>query len=68
LVEEAFVVAEVEVCFGAVFGHKAFTVLTGVEEPGVDVEVRIALLEIDRESAGLEQITDGGGRNALAEP
>ena len=66
-VREAFVVAEVEVGFRAVFGHIHFAVLKGTHGAGIDVQIRIEFLEGDFETAIFEQTTDGGGSDALAE-
>ena len=44
---EAFVVAEVEVGFGAVLGDEDFAVLEGVHGAGVDVDVGVELLKGD---------------------
>ena len=53
-VEEALVVTEVEVGFGAVVGDVAFAVLIGVERPRVDVEIRVELLDGHAETACLK--------------
>ncbi len=67
LVEEALVVAEVKVGFGAVVGDVDLTVLIGGHGAGVNVEVRIELLDGDGESARLEETTERGGGDALAD-
>src|SRR5436190_1895027 len=59
--------AEVEVRLRAVLGDKHFTVLVRRHRPWVDVDVRVELLEADREAPGDEEATDGGGSDALAE-
>jgi hypothetical protein len=66
-VREALVVAEVEVRLGAVLRHEDLAVLVRRHRPGVDVDVRVELLQADREAACHEQPADGGGRDALAE-
>ena len=66
-VREALVVAEVEVGFSAVFGDENFAVLKRTHRAGIDVEIRIALLKGDFESATFEETTDGGGSYALSE-
>src|SRR5262249_27278152 len=52
---------------GAVVGDVHLAVLERAHRPGVDVEVRIELLEGDREPAALEQPSDGGRRETLAQ-
>ena len=59
-VGEALVVAEIEVSLGAVVSDEDFAVLEGRHGAGVDVEVGVELHEVDAESAGLKQATDGG--------
>src|SRR5208282_3967554 len=65
-VREAFVVAEVEIGFGAVFGHEYFTVLKWAHRAGINVQVRIAFLKGDFEAATFEETTDGGSCNSLS--
>ena len=67
LVEEALVVADVEVGLGAVVGDEDLAVLERVHRPGVDVEVRVELLHRHPQAAGLEQPAEAGRRQALAE-
>ena len=68
LVEEALVVAQVEVGLGAVLGDEDLTVLEGAHRPRVDVDIRVELLARDLEATLLEQPADGCRRDALAEP
>ncbi len=65
-VGEALVVAEVEVGFRAVFGDKDFPVLKRAHRTGIDVQVRIAFLKGDFETATFEETTDGGSCNSLS--
>jgi hypothetical protein len=58
LVEEPLVVADVEVCFGAVLGDEDLTVLERVHRAGIDIEVGIKLLHGDRESPCPKQVTE----------
>ena len=67
LVDEPLVVAEVEVGLGPVVGHEHLAVLVRRHRPGVDVDVRIELEDRDVEAACLEQPTDAGGGDALAQ-
>ena len=57
-VGEAFVVAEVEVGFGAVVEDVDFAVLVGAHRAGIDVEVGIELLQLHAKSAAFEQQAD----------
>ena len=66
-VEEALVVADVEVGLGAVVGDEHLAVLERVHRPGVDVEVGVELLHGHPETAGLEQVPQTGGGEALPE-
>ncbi len=66
-VGEALVVAEVEVRLGAVLGDEHLAVLVRRHRAGVDVDVRIELLQADRQAAGDEQPPDRGCGDALAE-
>ncbi len=67
LVDEALVVAEVEVRLGAVIGDEHLAVLVRAHRPGVDVDVRVELQDRDVETACLEQAPDAGGGDAFAE-
>ena len=67
LVEEALVVAEVEVRLRAVGRHEHLAVLVGRHGAGVDVEVGVELLDGDRDSAGFQQAPDAGGRDAFTD-
>lgn len=66
-VEEALVVADVQVGLGAVVGDEHLAVLERVHRAGVDVQVRVELLHRDPKTARLQQRTQAGGRQALAE-
>ncbi len=66
-VGEALVVAEVEVGFSAVVGDKHFAVLIGRHGAGINVQVGIALLEGNFQTAAFEETSDGSGRDTLSE-
>ena len=51
-VDEALVVAEVEVGLALVVGDEHLTVLERVHRPGVDVDVRVELLHRDPQTRG----------------
>ncbi len=55
LVDEALVVAEVEVGLGAVVGDEDLAVLVGRHRPGIDVDVRVELEDGDAETAALRR-------------
>ena len=67
LVDEALVVTEVEVGLGAVFGNEDLAVLVRVHRTGIDVDVRIELLDRNAETARFEEPSERGRRDALAE-
>ncbi len=67
LVDEALVVAEVEVGLAAVVGDEHLAVLEGVHRAGVDVDVRVELLDGDPEPPELQQPTQRRRRDPLAE-
>ena len=66
-VEEALVVADVEVGLGAVVGDEDLAVLERVHRARVDVQVRVELLHDDAQTARRQQVAQAGGREALAE-
>ena len=53
-VGEAFVVAEIEVGFGAVVEHVDFAVLVGAHGSGVDIDVGIELLQPHAQAAAFQ--------------
>ena len=65
LVDEALVVADVEVGLGAVLGDEHLAVLERAHRARVDVQVRVELLGRDGEAAGLEEAAERGGDDAL---
>ena len=66
-VGEALVVAEVQVGLGAVLGDEHLAVLERRHRAGVDVDVRVELLEGDLQPPGDQQAADRGRCDALAE-
>ena len=66
-VDEALVVSEIEIGFGAVLGNEDLAVLVRVHRAGVDVNIRIELLDRNAHAARFEEPSEGGGRDALAE-
>ena len=65
LVDEALVVADVEVGLGAVLGDEHLAVLERAHRARVDVQVRVELLGRDGEAARLEESAERGGDDAL---
>jgi hypothetical protein len=63
----ALVVAEVEVGLGAVLGDEDLAVLVRRHRARIDVDVRVELLDPDREALRDEESADRGGGDALAE-
>ena len=64
-VREPLVVAKIEVRFRAVFGYKHFTMLKRAHRAGIHVQVRVAFLQGDFETATFEETADRGGSYAL---
>ncbi len=66
-VEEALVVADVEIGLGAVIRDEDLAVLERVHGARIHVQIGIELLHDDAESARSEEVSQAGGREALAE-
>ena len=66
LVDEALVVADVEVGLGAVLGHEDLAVLERAHRARVDVDVRVELLHLHLQPARLEQPAERCGGDPLA--
>src|SRR4029453_10368643 len=67
LVDEALVVADVEIGLGAVLGDEPLAVLEGAHRAGIDVQVRVELLRLDAEAALLQQAPERGRDDPLPE-
>ena len=67
LVGEALVVPEVEVGLRAVVGDVDLAVLVRAHRAGIDVDVRVELLQGDLVAVALEQHADRGRREPFAE-
>ena len=59
--DEALVVAEVEVGFGSVLGDEDLAVLKRAHGARIDVDVGVHLGHRDRQAAGFQQSGNGGG-------
>jgi hypothetical protein len=66
-VDEALVVAQVEVRLGAVIGHEDLAVLERRHRARIDVDVRVELLHRHGEATLHEQAAERGRGDALAE-
>ena len=55
------VVAQVQIGFRAIIGHKHLAVLERREGPGINVEIRVELHQVNAEAAAFQQTADGGG-------
>ncbi len=64
---EAFIVAEVEIGFGAVVEDVHLAVLIGAHGAGIDVDVGVKLLQADTQAALFEQHADGSAGQAFAQ-
>ncbi len=67
LVDEALVVADVEIGLGAVLGDEDLAVLERAHRSRIDVQVRVELLHLHLEPARLEQPPERRRGDALAE-
>src|SRR2546430_236001 len=65
-VREPLVVPQIEVCLRSVLGHKHFAMLKGAHRARIDVQIRIAFLQRDFETATLEETADRGGSYAFS--
>ena len=66
-VDEALVMAEVEVGLSSIVGDEDLAVLIWRHGAGIDVQVRVELLHPDVKPPSLEDRADGGGGDALAQ-
>ncbi len=67
LVDEALVVAEVEVGLSPIVGDEHLAVLERVHRPRIDVDVGIELLHGDPQATSLEQASERGCGDPLAQ-
>ncbi len=66
-VEEALVMAEVQIRFRPIHRHIAFPVLVRIQRSRVDVDVWVQLLDGHGIAACLEELCEGGGNDAFAQ-
>ena len=64
---ETLVMTEVEVGLHTVYSDIALAVLVGIEGSGVNVDVRVKLLDGNTEASGLQQFADRSGDNTFTE-
>ncbi len=67
LVDEAFVVTQIQIGLAAVVGDEHLTVLEGVHGAGVDVEVRVEFLQGHAQATRLQQAAECRCRDPLTE-
>ena len=67
LIDEAFVMSQIQIGFCAVLGHVYLAVLIGAHRTGIDVDIGIQLLRRDLQPTRLEQPAQRSRRNALAQ-
>jgi hypothetical protein len=65
--DEAFVMAEVQVGLGAVFGHEDLAVLEGAHRARVDIDIGVQLEQRNLQPARFQDGRQGGRRETLAE-
>ena len=58
---------EVQIRFGAVFGHVDFPVLVGVHRARINVDIRVQFLDCDFKPFGFEDFADRGRGNPLSQ-
>jgi len=66
-VDKSFIVAQVEVCFGAVVGDEDLAMLVRVHGTGIDVKVGVEFLDLNAQAALFKQASEGGGGDTLTE-
>ena len=66
-IDKAFIMSQVQIGFRAVVGHKHLAMLVGVHGAGIDVDIRIKLLNAHAQSPALQQPPQGRRRDALAQ-
>ena len=66
-IQEAFVVADIQVGFCAVLGHENLAVLERIHRAGIDIDVGVELLHDHMQPPGTKQPTQAGGGQALAQ-
>ena len=64
---EPLVVAQIEIRLGSVVRYKYFAVLKGTHRAGINIQIRVKFLQSNAKSPALEQTTDGGGGDSLAQ-
>jgi hypothetical protein len=65
-VGEALVMSQIEVGFRAIVGDEDLAVLERRHGSGIDIEIRVELLQRDFQAAALHQAANGRRRQALA--
>ena len=66
-IQEAFVMADIEVGFRAVLSHENLTVLEGIHRAGIDVDVGVELLHHHMQPPGTKEPSQAGGGQPLTQ-
>ena len=66
-IQEAFVVADIQIGFCAVLSHEDLSVLERIHRAGIDIDVGIELLHDHMQPPGTKQPTQARGGQALAQ-
>ena len=66
-VQKAFVMAQIQIRFGPVYGDEHFAVLVGAHGARVHIDVRVALNHVDLKPVQLQQLADACAGNAFAQ-
>src|SRR5438552_11738783 len=64
---EPFIMTEIQIGFGSIVQDIHFAMLIGTHGAGIDVQIRIKLLQSDLQTAVLQKCSQSGGREAFAE-
>ena len=67
LIDEPLIVTQIQIRFGAILGHIDLTVLVGAHGSGVHVDIGVQLLGCHLQPPGLQQATQRGCGNSLAQ-
>ena len=66
-IHKPLIVAQIQVGFGAILGHKDLSVLKGAHGAGINIEIRVELLIFDPQAALLQQSAQGSRADAFAQ-
>lgn len=66
-VNKPFIMAQIQICFGAILGNEHLPVLIGAHSAGIHVNIRIQLLSGDLQASGFEQAAKRSRGNTLTQ-